>query len=557
MKSRNKNISTFQRRMFLSRGAAALAGGVLLAQRAGKVFAQKTPAGPIVTTAAGKLRGARINEVCAFKGIAYGASTAGAARFMPPRKPPSWTGVRDALELGERAPQAGQDIMFVTFPDLERPEPEGEDCLRLNVWTRAVDRAKRPVMVWLHGGGFVTGSGGFIAYDGANLAHNEDVVVVTLNHRLNVFGFLYVPGVGGEPYADSANLGLQDIIAALAWVRDNIAEFGGDPGNVTIFGQSGGGGKVSALLAMPAAQGLFHRAIIESGSTIRVNTAVEATALAQAFLARLNIKTIDELQTLPMERLRAELVAAMRNPAGPASGPATLPAFTPLSLGPVVDGHWLPAHPFDPTAPAISRDIPLLVGGNETELTFFPGAALEEIDESTLHTRVKTMLHTDDSGADQVIAAYRKSRPAATPLDIAEILATDSGFRKGMHLQVDRKVHLGGAPVYVYYFNWRTPVRGGKFKSSHCLEIPFVFQNTVAMRSMVGTGPDLAPLSKRISGAWAAFARHGHPDHAGLPHWPAYDLVKRPTMVLNTAPRVVEDPDRIERAAIAALAVHA
>lgn len=552
-----RNGSWLDRRSFLRSGGRAVAGGVLLAQGYGPLFAQDAQASSatkVVDTAAGKMRGMMIGKVNAFKGIPYGASTAGAARFMPPAKPISWSGVLDAVALGQRAPQGGQDIMFISFPELERKEPEGEDCLRLNVWTNAVGAGTRPVMVWLHGGGYATGSGGFIAYDGANLARKEDVVVVTVNHRLNVFGFLDVAAIGGEKYAHSANLGMQDIVAALQWVHDNIAQFGGDASNVTIFGQSGGGGKVSTLLAMPAAKGLFRQAIVESGSTSHQTPNEDAAKIVQEFLRRMNVNSVDELQQVPMQQIRAQVVAAAgRAFAAPAAG-ARPPTVAPLTFGPVVDGSWLPKQPSDPESLAVSANIPLLTGSNATELTFFPGTPMDEIDESTLQAQVKTMLRTDDASANNVIAAYRKSRPNATSLDIEQILAADLAFRKNMHQQVDLKVAEGKAPVYVYYFDWRTPVAGGKFKACHCLEIPFVFQNLEALAPMVGSGPELQALGDQISGAWAAFARNGNPNHRGLPHWSAQQPTQRLTMVLDEHPKVVDDPDREERIAVAAVA---
>ena len=554
MRSNKRNTPALDRRAFLrSSGSAAAAVALVSQGYATGLWAQTAPAAAsasaLVDTTAGKIRGVLSDGVNVFKGVPYGASTAGAARFMPPAKPVPWTGVRDAFELGQRAPQGGQDIMFITFPELERPEPEGEDCLRLNVWTPAADAVRRPVMVWLHGGGYATGSGGFIAYDGANLARHEDVVAVTVNHRLNVFGFLNVAALGGDRFAQSSNLGMQDIVAALQWVHDNIGQFGGDSGNVTIYGQSGGGGKVSTLLAMPAAKGLFHRAIIESGSTVRESTSDAAASIAQEYLGLLKLKTVDELQQLPLAQIRAQMFAST---AGPFRMPApgARPAFSVLALGPFVDGHWLPNQLTDPTGLALSADIPLLTGCNETELTFFPGAQLEPIDEAALHAQVKTMLHTDDSSADRIIAAYRTSRPAATPLDIAQALASDQWIRKNMHEQVDLKISERKAPVYVYYFNWRTPVKDGKLKACHCLEIPFVMHNLQAMQPMIGSGAELPAMADAISGAWAAFARTGKPDHASLPHWPAYELARRPTMMLNASPKLIDDPEREERAAL-------
>jgi para-nitrobenzyl esterase len=551
MSRKDSGHSTEQRRSFLRRGGALIAGGVLMASHRHLLAQAGAADGPVVETSAGKIRGLRIDKVIAFKGIPYGGSTAGDARFMPPGKPTPWPGVRECTLVGERAPQGGQDIMFQTFPELQRAEPEGEDCLRLNVWTNAVGAGKRPVMVWFHGGGYATGSGGFVAYDGANLAHAEDVVVVTLNHRLNVFGFLHVAGIGGSRYAQSANLGMQDMVLALQWVHDNIAQFGGDAANVTIFGQSGGGGKVSTLLAMPAAKGLFHRAIIESGSTVRQSTADEASAAAQKYLEFANVKSVDELQKLPMEQIRSQLFAQTARPfAPPPPGPRGPVA---PNLGPVVDGHWLPAQLSDAAALANWADIPLLVGSNETELTFFPGTPLDPIDEATLHAQIKMILRCDDAGADSVVAAYRTARPAATPLDILQILMADTFFRRGTHAQVDLKVAQNRAPVYVYYFTWRTPVKDGKLKACHCLEIPFVMRNLSAMAPMVGTGAEQTALAEQISGAWASFARSGKPAHRGLPDWRAADANNKQTLLINIHSEVVNDPDRAERAAIAAV----
>ncbi len=555
MRSKRQDSGGMERRSFLSLSGGVLAGSMVLRGGLAQAWGRdknSQSAGPVVSTTAGKVRGILINKVNAFKGISYGASTAGAARFMPPAKPKSWGGVREAVELGERSPQAGLDIMYRLFPELERNEPEGEDCLRVNVWSNGVDsRQQRPVMVWLHGGGFATGSGGFIVYDGANLARKEDVVVVTVNHRLNAFGYLYLAELGGEKYAHSSNVGMLDIIAALEWVRDNIANFGGDPGKVTIFGQSGGGGKVSTLLAMPAAKGLFHRAIVESGSRLRATPASEATAAAQAFMAKLGVKTVDELQQLPMEQLR-EAVSAPP-PGGPGNGPGSRRGFNPMALGPVVDDHTLPTHPFDPVAPAISAHVPLLVGSNQTEVTFFPGIALDPIDDVQLRQRVKQTLHVDDAGAEKLIAVYKKAYPQSSKLDIALIMASDAGVRAAAHTQADRKAELAKAPVYVYYFTWRSPVREGKLRSFHTLEIPFVIQNVDEARAMTGEGKDRYALADRMSGAWAAFARSGDPNHQGLAHWPKYETKTRATMIFDDECKAVNDPDHDERTALSSI----
>jgi para-nitrobenzyl esterase len=414
---------------------------------------------------------------------------------------------------------------------MDRDEAMGEDCLVLNVWTPALDRGRKlPVMVWLHGGGYTSGSGGFICYDGIELARKHDVVVVTVNHRLTAFGYLYLAGFGSERYAASSNMGNLDIIAALEWVRDNIAAFGGDPGSVTIFGQSGGGGKVSSLMAMPAARGLFKRAIVQSGAAVKGISRDAATHNAEQFLARLNLTPdqLEKLQDVPLQ----QLLQATDTSNGP-----------PINFGPVVDGHSLPTDPFDPVAPALSANVPLLIGTVETEATFFPGQPLDPIDDATLHTRVKQVLKgASDADVERVIAAYRAGRPGAPNTDLFLIIASD-GFRAGVLLEAERKAaEVQTAPVYQYYFTWRSPVRDGKLRSFHTVEIPFVFDNVDAAKSMTGSGKDRYELATRMSSAWVAFARTGDPNHPGLPKWAPYDNTRRATMIFNNECKLVDDP---------------
>jgi para-nitrobenzyl esterase len=532
------------RRSFLGAGTLAAAGLFLDSSRMtalARAAGGADSTGATVQTAAGKVRGMLRERVQEFKGVPYGASTAGPQRFLPPLKPKSWTGVRDAFELGLRAPQMDGGVV-AEWAAFNRAEPMGEDCLCLNVWTPGVgDGAKRPVMVWLHGGGYTAGSAGGTLYDGHELARKHNVVVVGVNHRLNVFGFLYLAGLGGEKYANAHNAGMLDIVAALEWVRDNITAFGGDPGNVTIFGQSGGGGKVSRLLAMPPAKGLFHRAIAESGSAVKGVSRSDATKSAESFMMKLGLKPdqIDELQKLPMEKL----LAAMGGRGGAG-----------LRLGPVVDGHSLPTDPFDPVAPAISADIPLLIGTNETEVTFTPNLKNDPIDGDGLRKRVKDALHVEDAQADRVIAVYRKNRPKASDLDLAFIIETDvSNFRIGVDTEAERKSALGKAPVYVYRFTWYSPVRGGALRSMHTMEIPFVFDNVDAAKVEVGDGPERYALADKMSDAWVAFARTGNPNHSGLPNWRPFDANQRATMIFNTECKLVNDPYREERLTLQAL----
>ena len=354
-------------------------------------------------TASGKIRGSRSGDLHVFKGVPYGASTAGANRFMPPQKPEPWTAVRDATAWAGRSPQAGagaQRPELATVWGVRDALPVGEDCLTLNVWTPALDNAKRPVMVWLHGGAFSYGSANSAWYDGGPLARRNDVVVVSVNHRLNIFGHLDLSGVGDERFAQSGNVGVLDLLLALEWVRDHAARFGGDPGNVTIFGQSGGGGKVSSLLAMPAAKGLFHKAIIQSGCSIRFAERDRTTRLADAVLKQLEIGSkpsraqLDALQALPIARLLETIGPAQKTL--PPSRHALLDRY---NFGPVIDGKVVPAHPFDPGATALSADIPVMLGGTK--------------DESAIFWRPRMPCGTARSARTSCASARRRSR--ATP----------------------------------------------------------------------------------------------------------------------------------------------
>ena len=508
----------------------------------------------VVETTFGKLQGTHADGIHAFKGIPYGAPTGGPNRFMPPQPPASWAGVREASAYRGHAPQLpGRPERRPELRTILGPAdttPEGEDCLSLNVWTPGLGGgARRPVMVWLHGGAFAYGSGNRAVTEGANLARRGDVVVVSVNHRLNIFGFLHLASLGGERYAHSGNAGMLDQVAALRWVHDNIEGFGGDPGNVTIFGESGGGGKVSVLLAMPAARGLFHRAIIQSGATIRVTTPERGDALAKAVLKELGLRPdqCDRLQSVPMERLAAAIAPASR-----AVGPRPRPLIDRYDFGPVADGTDLPAQPFDPAAPALADDIPLLIGGTKEESGFFLADDDEvwhrRLTDESLRARVAAVAGAESG---RVIDLYRTLDPGATREDWLIAALTGSNFWIRTVLLAERKaarqaLNAKAAPVYAYSLDWRSPACGGRLKAHHAMDLPFVFDTTDVPDTTRGAA-GARELARVVSGIWAGFARTGRPADPALPVWPAYTPDERTTMILDTECRLTADPDRDAR----------
>lgn len=517
----------------LALGAGGLGASVLLGPPV--LFAQPHAASDeaIATTTAGRIRGYVDGGVRAFKGVPYGADTS-KRRFRAPVPPQPWTGVRDTVEFGPSAPQGGRGGGF--FP-ADEAAVQNEDCLRLNVWTPALrDGARRPVMVWFHPGGYSSMTSNVSLYDGVRLCRRGDVVVVTVNHRLNSLGFLYLAELGGEAYADSGNAGMLDLVLALQWVRDNITEFGGDPGRVLVFGESGGGAKCATLMAMPAARGLFHRVATQSGQQITGSRRSTGTAGAQAFLAALGLTPdrIPELETLPLERLVAATKAVR-------------------SFAPVVDGRSLPRDPFAPDAPPLSADIPMLLGNNRDETRILIGAGdptLFSLGWDELPARldvVKPFMGTLDRA--QVIAEYRKHYPHYSASDVFFAITTAARSWRGQVIEADRRAAQpkGAAPTWVFQLDWASPVDGGKWKAPHGLDIPLVFDNVARAPQMVGDGPAAQRVADQMSEAWIALARTGNPNTRSLPEWPPYELPRRAVMVFDTASKVEDDPRGFER----------
>ena len=548
-----------ERRRFLGH-AAAFAGAASFAQRLGLA---KTIATEYVEvkTAYGRIRGLRQGNLVTFKGIPYAGPVSGANRFKAAPLLQPWTGVRDALQLAPPSCQPGKDYYGVN-----EPAPE-EDCLFLNVWTPAADARRRPVMFFNHGGGFSSGSGGSVDHDGGNLARHHDVVVVETNHRLGLLGFLFLAELGGEEYATSGNQGLLDMRDGLKWVHENIEAFGGDPNNVMIFGESGGGAKTSCLYAMPSAANYFHKAAMESGPGIRMMPRDVAAETALLTLQQFGLSKSEwrKLLDVPADKLVAAQVALSRRPGGRplfSAARGGMPSRA-GSFSPVVDGAILPQHPFDPGAPAISKDKPLLIGTNLDEMILMfmgdPTHAVFNLTDSTLRERLDRELGKD---ADTVLKTYRESRPGASPADLYLAISTASMLWAGSITVAERKYAQGGAPVYMYLLTyqseWIIPGTNHRFGAAHAVDLLYTFDNVypdgqwppqanATMYRMAGAGPGRFQVARNMSGLFTSFARTSHPEAKGVPEWPAYTTATRATMQIDAECKVVDDPFAQER----------
>jgi para-nitrobenzyl esterase len=481
----------------------------------------------IVESVYGKLQGEQINGVFTWKGIPYAKPPVGSLRFRAPEQPDSWEGIRDARSFGPVAPQSQREIMEFFGNDISNMS---EDCLYLNVWSKGADDKKRPVMVWIHGGAFVSGSGSSSWYDGASFAAQGDVVVVTINYRLGIFGFLHLGEIGGEEYATSGNCGIQDQVAALQWVQENIAAFGGDPNNVTIFGESAGAMSIGVLLGFPSAQGLFHKAILQSGAAANVHSSEKATKIAGHLLATLQVEptNLSKLEELSVEQLiqAADLVP-------------------PMSLGPVIDDVSLPRHPEEAIADGSVKDITILIGTNKDEYNIF--SVFDPEWKNADETKVTQLFEKTFGPLVPLISSYlggnqRLSQELYNKLLTMRVFTYPA--QKLTELQVKQ-----GAPVWMYRFDWETPVFGGALKSTHALEIPFVFNtlDTPNTENFTGSSPERDLVASQMHQAWINFARNGNPNSESLPEWPQYNLNDRSTLIFNIESVVENDPNRKER----------
>jgi para-nitrobenzyl esterase len=537
MKKNNKTSNTLNRRSFVQ-SSAITAAGLFMGSTVSAQDTHLTSIGQTVSTQYGRVRGLIKEGVNQFWSVPYGASTAGENRFMPPQKPAIWSGVRDHFKTTFAAPmQPGAVEPSPVVLALNRRNEESEDCLSVNVFSPGLDNTARPVMVWMHGGGFNAGSGNYLLYDGTNLAKKEDVVVVSVNHRLNIFGFLHLSDTGGDKWAESTNVGVQDLVATLEWVRDNIENFGGDPDNVTIFGQSGGGGKTTTTMAMPSAEGLFHRSIAQSGAAFRgvpADTAAEAT---DRFLSKLGIRNnqLDRLQSMNHLEIQDAFYST--------------PNIPRLGTGPVIDGNIIPRHQWDPSAPSYSANVPFMAGSTETE-NGWVGPPPFELSDADMLSRFTNLANNDAGSGQNLLDLYRRTHPDKRNQMLWLTAESDNSRRWNAQSLSRLKYEQGAAESYLYFFNWYSPVHDDRMGSYHTLDIPFVFYNMDKGASMTGSSQSRYELGHVMSAAWAAFARTGNPNHADMPHWPAFNPDQYPTMIFGDKIALENDPNREARLAL-------
>ena len=502
----------------------------------------------IAETKYGKVKGFILRGITCYRGIPFGADTSGKNRFMPPQPPKPWTNILPAVWWGNTAPQIMDNRYanaYSSFVDHWNYDDVSEDCLKLNIWTPDIDTKKRPVLVWLHGGGYTNGNGiEQDGYDGENLSRKGDVVFISINHRLGPIGFSDLSGIGGSKFANSGNVGALDMVAALEWVRDNIANFGGDPGNVTIMGQSGGGAKVCVLAAMPKAKGLFHKAVPLSGSTIKAMDQTASQKLGEYILkeAGLSASEVEKLQEMPWKEYILVANKAAQKFAAENAGVGVRGGFSP-----VADGTNIPTGQFFSDSSGISSDVPMMIS-----TTFHEWGMARTMPEMELITREKAIdMLKERAGmggglgekAATVYDAYTKAFPNAKPI---EVLTLVSSNRKGVIDTANAKASQK-APVYLAWFGWEPPLFDNRMRAFHCLDICFWFANTDLMLTHTGGGKRPRALSDKMSGALLQFMRTGNPNKGGLPEWKAYTAEKGETMILTDQPELKNDPDREAR----------
>lgn len=514
------------RRRFLQQASLTLGGAGLVGSAA--VHASASPSSA-ARVRGGRIAGTRAEGVHVFRGIPYGADTT-TRRFLPALREPAWRGIRDAIAYGAPAPQNGVE------------GPGSEDCLFLNVWTPALrDGRKRPVLVYIHGGGYSTGSGSDPLYDGTRLCRRGDVVVITVNHRLNAFGYLHLADIAGPAYATSGNVGQLDLVQALHWVREHAAEFGGDAGNVTVFGQSGGGAKIATLMAMPAAQGLFHRAWTMSGQQVTAAGPRAAQGRARIYLDALGVAPgdIERLRRLPVDVLLEAL--STRDPSRIED--------TALYFGPVMDGHHLPRHPFWPDAPPQSAEIPMVIGNTRDETRAFLGndPANFALTWDTLPAALRAQQYVDiDPGL--VVAEYRRLYPDYTPSEVFFAATTGGRSWRGAVEELEARARDGHGNTWACQLDWypRDVPDGDTLRAFHTLDIPLVFDNIAQPGARTGRSAQAQRTADAMADALLAFARHGDPRQA-IADWAPYSLQRRETLVVGDAVRLEDDPRGSER----------